>query len=433
MHRPIVLVTGANAGLGLGVCERLLVEMSSTAPHDTGMLDHPHFSAAPSPFHASEGCTLILACRNQAKAKEAVAHLQNVLRRLSEECEAELNSSSRQEQASAASSGVDAASLLRHREHTNQRLSMPVDERTRIARALYKQSFCKGTVIEVIPLDLASLASTRACADAVAERVPYLTHLILNAGGAAWLGVDWLHATWEIFTNLHKAVTLPSYKLQRVGDLSPDGYGWVWQINAGGHYVFTKQLEPLLKASPYAVPSRIIWTGSLEANHADFHANDIQCLDKHISPHPYESTKYQCELLALGMDQRYAASSEAHMPRAYTAHPGIVATSIFSGVIPAIMMIMMKLVFYLARWTGSPHHPIDVYKGAIAASFTALAPAEYLDPTVRYGTQCTFTGHEYVHAGRLSGWTTTTPDMPDSRIMQQASDLVAAYDKILPL
>lgn len=373
MNRPIILVTGANAGLGLGVCERLLIQLSSTMPSDSGMLDDPKHNVASTPFHASEGCTLLLACRNQAKAREAVAQLESLLHRLSTTDDEYLEkhglpspaqkntqpaTASSPASAPAAStlssttsSAIDMSSKssLRHRDMTTSRLNSPLDQRTREARKMYRTSFCKGTVIDVVPLDLASLESTKACARTITAKVPYLTHIILNAGGAAWLGVDWLKATWEILTNLHKAVTLPSFKLQRSGDKSSDDLGWVWQINAAGHYVLAKELEPLLCASPYATPSRVIWTGSLEANEADFHAQDIQCLDPQTSPRPYESTKYQCELLALGMDQRYTSSTQPHMPRAYTAHPGIVATSIFSGVIPAIMMVLMKLVFYLVR------------------------------------------------------------------------------------
>ena len=38
MSRPILLVTGANAGVGLGICERLLVQLADPTPSDSGML-----------------------------------------------------------------------------------------------------------------------------------------------------------------------------------------------------------------------------------------------------------------------------------------------------------------------------------------------------------------------------------------------------------
>jgi len=61
----------------------------------------------------------------------------------------------------------------------------------------------------------------------------------------------------------------------------------------------------------------------------------------------------------------------------------------------------------------------------------AVAPVEYLDSTVRYGSQCNFFGHEYVHAGRVSGWSSANSDVPDPRIMQRANDLVDQFDQIL--
>lgn len=35
-------------------------------------------------------------------------------------------------------------------------------------------------------------------------------------------------------------VTTPVYKLQRVGDLSDDGLGCIWQSNLFGHYVLVR-------------------------------------------------------------------------------------------------------------------------------------------------------------------------------------------------
>lgn len=68
------------------------------------------------------------------------------------------------------------------------------------------------------------------------RRYPYLTHLIHNAGGGAFTGLDFLSATWMMVTSFRAAVTFPKYKLQRSGDVSQDGLGWVWQINVGSSW-----------------------------------------------------------------------------------------------------------------------------------------------------------------------------------------------------
>ena len=347
MKRPVILVTGANAGLGLGLCKRLLIQLSNPVPPDSAALDIPRRDAAGTPFDARDGCTLLLACRNQAKAEAAKLELQELLFQLSHSDD-ELIQSNRSPNIwpNASSSSVNDNKPLRKREYETK-LGAPLEMRNSDALLKYRQSFCAGTKIKIVSLDLSSVASTKDCARVVASEFPYLTHLVLNAGGASWTGINWVRATWEIVTNLHKAVTFPSYKLQRSGEVSKDGFGWVWQINVGGHYLLAHELESLLRASPYATPSRIIWTGSLEANPNDFHANDFQCLNPKLSTNPYESTKYQCELTSLAMDERFLAHEQPPALRSFTAHPGIVATSIFSGVIPAIMVIMMKCVFVL--------------------------------------------------------------------------------------
>ena len=341
MSRPIVLVTGANGGVGLGVCERLLVQFSNPSPPDSAALRGGSSEAAGTPYDASEGCTLILACRNATKARAAVAKLEALLEKLGGGDGAQESPVQK-----GASSAVDAGAADNVRARFTNDRSAPVAERNARALAAYRKSFVRGTRIEVVSLDLASIASTQACVQTVRERYPYLTHLVLNAGGAAWAGINWPLAFFEILTNLHRAVTRPSYKLQHPSEKTADGFGWVWEINCGMHYVLANGLVPHLRASPYLAASRIIWTGSLEASRADYCADDFQCLDPRRSPHAYESTKYQCELAALGMDERLKTHGGV---RVYTAHPGIVASSIFSEVIHVLLLSRMKLVFYAVR------------------------------------------------------------------------------------
>lgn len=336
----------------------------------------------------------------------------------------------------AASSAVETTGSQELRARFTNDRSAPAPQRNAAAVAEYRRRFVRGTRIEVVSLDLASAASTKACAETVRTRYPYLTHLVLNAGGAAWAGINWPLAFFEILTSLHRAVTRPSYKLQHPSEKTADGFGWVWEINCGMHYLLANELAPHMRASPYNAPSRIIWTGSLEASMSDYHPEDFQCLNHTITPHAYESTKYQCELAALGMDERFRKDERG--PRVYTAHPGIVASSIFSEVIHVLLLSLMKLVFYAvraelmqARWTFSPHHPIEAYKGAVAASYVAVAPPQDLDSTVRYGAQCTWFGNEYVFPGRVDGWTPTDDGTPQNRVLGLARDMLHRYDEAL--
>lgn len=171
----------------------------------------------------------------------------------------------------------------------------------------------------------------------------------------------------------------------------------------------------------------------MEALEDKYDPTDLQCIK---TPKPYESSKYQCELAALGLedllkksrlrtqpgtplplapgdDASYTlptrSASGKLEPTSYLSHPGVVASSIFAECLNLFLSTMMKVAFYIARYTFSKHHNIDAYKGAVAASHLALAPANHLDPSKRYGSQSDFWAREYVHASRVDGWYRNTP------------------------
>lgn len=81
-------------------------------------------------------------------------------------------------------------------------------------------------------------------------------------------------------------------------------------------------------------------------------------------------------------------------PRSFLAHPGVVASTMMSQFVASWVTIFVVASFYIARWVGSPHHPIDPFKGAISVSYACLAPDP--DPKKRYGSRSDFWGREYV-------------------------------------
>ncbi|CEH14161.1 3-keto sterol reductase [Ceraceosorus bombacis] len=432
--RPVIVITGANSGVGYGTAQRLLVQLSQAIPSDTlpnwtlkssswagiASTSNDEQLNPPSPFAAPDGCVLILACRNAIKAHAARRNL-------------EAYDSLTQPASTSKASSSSTYAPRRDPTRDVHGASLSLLSREARARGEYRRRFCQGTSIEFVPLDLGSMASALNCASEIQRRHGYVTHVILNAGSAAWTGLNWPLAVWMIVTRLHVAVTWPKYKMQRSGDRGADGYGWVWQANVGAHYILTRALLPALRATPFATPSRIIWTGSIEAYARYYDPADWQCLDAAHSPWPYESTKYQCELAGIGLgealnrqrmstvpstplsdsqDTSYGSVlvGEAKTqrrelePNSFVVHPGVVASSIFAEYLNVFMAACMSFAFYLARWTFSPHHPIEGYKGAVAASHVALAPSHLLDPSARYGSRATFWGQEYVHAGRVDGW-----------------------------
>lgn len=197
-----------------------------------------------------------------------------------------------------------------------------------------------------------------------------------------------------------------------------------------------RALLPALRATPYSTPSRIIWTGSLEAYENEYDPSDYQCVDAKKSPNPYESAKYQCELTAYGLEEvlnrrsirtepgtpliedagSYYDTKTQHTtadgglePKSFLTHPGVVASSIFAECLNAFMGAAMTIMFYIARWTFSKHHNIEAYKGAVAATHVGLAPLERLDASARYGAQSDWHGREYCFAGHMDSWWHTTP------------------------
>lgn len=235
-------------------------------------------------------------------------------------------------------------------------LASDLPDREARARAKYRRRFCRGVRIDIIPLDLGSFASVLNCASTVSTRYGHLTHIILNAGGAAFLGLDWIRATWMIMTSFRAAVTYPRYKMQRSGDLSQDGVGWVWSINVGGSWALTQALLPLMRQSPYAERSRVIWTGSIEAFRRFFSLEDMQCLRTDVPSKAYESTKYQCDLAAVAMREELEEQGEDKQPAVYLTHPGVVATSIMADFLNIFTGTAMLWAFYFVSGRRSERY-----------------------------------------------------------------------------
>jgi 3-keto steroid reductase len=220
--RPVIVVTGANSGVGLGTCQRLLVQLSAPLPSDTeprfALRDGP--AALPSPFAAPHGCTLVLACRNPVKAHRARRELMALLEALGElPDEAQPTEAPRSRRLPKGSIDEDAdpalaaqaveASIRRRRRRgaaaaaataegqaqdalasgaTSSALPPPkaldtYDEtrdgdgaslsfaaREARARGVYRRRFVAGTRIEFVPLDLGSMASVLSCAKDITER-----------------------------------------------------------------------------------------------------------------------------------------------------------------------------------------------------------------------------------------------------------------------
>ena len=284
-------------------------------------------------------------------------------------------------------------------------------------------------------LDLTSLRSVHDLTEKLLASLPKLDVAILNAGYGGIIGVEWLKATWAIMTDLPYSVTYPNFNINGVGfttklqtshttgKASEPPLGTVFCSNVFGHYLLTHQLAPLLsKTSKTGMGcleqriGRIIWISSLEGYASTFKTIDIQGL---AAASAYKSSKRLTDILTLTSTLPSNREHVANLltppsnpktgtrPKMYLSHPGICATSFVP--LPLILYYLMTLVFYLARWVGSPWHTVTSYKGACAPVWLALAFQEDLDE-LEAGGQCKWGscvnrgGRESVMKTEVEGW-----------------------------
>lgn len=290
-------------------------------------------------------------------------------------------------------------------------------------------------------------------------RIPRLDAVILCAGMGGWSGVDWPKAVWTVLTDTVQAVTFPTFKLAHVGSVlkpqaaptSSDTHdeekqplldaqekeeepplGKIFCSNVFGHYILAHELMPLL-SRPASVTSRsggkIIQVSSIEPTEDAFSLGDIQGLK---STAPYESTKRLLDLLSLTSElpsvqlaaspffsssqtvsaSKSRAESEAPIsvqPKIYLTHPGVFQSDILP--LPGILVAIYSLVFIIARWMGSPWHPAEAYKAAVAPVWIALQEDEELTELegkgankVKWGSATDASGNERVMKTEVEGW-----------------------------
>jgi NAD(P)-dependent dehydrogenase (short-subunit alcohol dehydrogenase family) len=185
------------------------------------------------------------------------------------------------------------------------------------------------------------------------RRYDYVTHLILNAGWAAFLGVDWLGCCKQFVRDGTEALARPTFKKQSISPVSADGLGAVWQGNIFGHFVMTRRLHHLLLRCPYP-EARVLWTSSIQAERALVGSDILEDWQLKRTLVAYEASKYQADLIAANLDRREAIHRklqgfiDAAEIRHLLVHPGISSSNIFA-VIGWFLLQMMSLAFLMVR------------------------------------------------------------------------------------
>ncbi|KAL4945377.1 hypothetical protein BDV06DRAFT_219347 [Aspergillus oleicola] len=365
--RRIVLVTGANSGLGYSICCRLADEFLASRQNDNKSL------------------TVIFTTRSTRKGSDTLCSLQ-----------AHLSTSVRDSAAARVTFVPENADLC-------DLLSV---------RALSRR-----------------LNKTFPKLDAIILNAGIGGWTGLNWPLAIWTVLtDLVHAvSWPAF-KIAPSGQITDNQTTSVTHKEPR-LGTVFCANVFGHYMLAHKVMPLLHKSSHPNadgPGRVIWVSSIEGTIKAFDIEDIQGLRTEV---PYESSKALTDILALTSDlpstapwvksfNSYSASDKGNTtshsrPTTYLSHPGICSSSIVP--LPQILIYCMLAATWLARMLGSPWHTLSTYLGACAPVWLALAPQSELDVAesryahlgggkAKWGSSSDRTGRTVPASTEVDGW-----------------------------
>jgi len=191
--------------------------------------------------------------------------------------------------------------------------------------------------VEVMVLDLASLASIRAFADAVSARHPRLDLLCNNAG----------------------VMAIPRRR-------TADGFEMQLGTNHLGHFALTGLLLPLLLATPHA---RVVSVSSSAHRPGKIHWDDLQLERSYGKWHAYAQSKLANLLFAYELDRRLRKAAASVISVA--AHPGYAATNLQAVGARMEGARVFEKVFEL----GNRLFAQSAAMGALPTLYAATAPA----------------------------------------------------------
>ncbi|KAH8089227.1 hypothetical protein HD553DRAFT_267755 [Filobasidium floriforme] len=341
-NRIIIAVTGANAGLGLGYCHRILRQLSTapTAPPPDALelpLEPGHSprrlalkDASLSNFVNTQPpptLTLILACRSRQRAEVAIKQLKK-----------------------------------QHELGLIGRKMRGAEER---------KGWLEGLEIVFEELDVDRVGGQGGVLDfasRIRDNYPHLTTLVLNAGIGAFLGLDWAGAMRQLMVDPVGTVLEPQFILQEIGRKSGDGLrGGVWGVNVLSTYILAKELRSHMAKSPVNLPlsPRIIYVTSSQGK-ASFlpqpPSSDKQLIQLEES---YGASKYMGSIVTSHLDAEFSQTEALpqvdqnsdedvgeRKVRVLRLDPGVVHTGMFAQWLPFFMewLMVITLHFVSAPW-----------------------------------------------------------------------------------
>lgn len=198
-----------------------------------------------------------------------------------------------------------------------------------------------GGAFSLVQLDLASLASVRACADALIEKGQHFDAVIANAG-----------------------------VMRTPFGHTADGFETQFGTNHLGHFVLLNRIAPLI-----APGGRVVMVSSSGHRYADVDLEDPNFVRTSYDPMiGYGRSKTANILFAVEFDRRHRARGV----RAAALHPGVIRTELIRHMLPGELEATMERInAQLAAEGKPPMQYKTVPQGAATSVWAAfVAPAE---------------------------------------------------------
>ncbi|KAK8045238.1 3-keto-steroid reductase [Apiospora rasikravindrae] len=259
-------------------------------------------------------------------------------------------------------------------------------------------------------------------------KIPKLDAVLFNAGYGGWDGIHWFEFARQFFTvGLVQSTTFPSFKSSQAGHTLPlqevpgnkpddeDGAGQprlaeVFCANTFGHYILAHELMPLLTRSDPSEPAaRVVFTSSIDAEERHLDLDDFQGFK---STAAYESSKRVTDLMCLTSElpSVQAVSSSFFFSGTSSSRKYIKKPRLLHPLFPlnAFMFFFYYYAMLFSRLLGSPWHGVDPYIGACATVWLALEDETALDANhaqrVKWGSAADRHGRADPKKTEVEGW-----------------------------
>jgi len=224
-----------------------------------------------------------------------------------------------------------------------------------VAEAATRVPSAEGRV-RALAVDLADLASVRACAQAFLAQRSRL-HVIVNSAGLGGLS------------------RTPEPVARRGGDVEGDMDDLVYRVNAVGHWLLTRLLWPALEA---AAPSRVVWVSSVMHRWGAMEWAQQRAFEPGCSR--YADSKLACAVLAAEVSRRGSSSGVVGI----AVNPGAVNSQIwYRGQLGPKSEHALRALFTVSFLTPAQGAATSV-AAATDDTYAQVAPAEqgayYLAP-----------------------------------------------------